>query len=130
MSEEKKLFPVMPDKHAVGPLRIPWSVAEKAFGVYCLKYGRGQDLERLAERGGFYWGELDDLYPQWRTESSEVIALRKALRELHEAATGVLGSYENYCSDKKPEAEWDEYDFGMNPKWKTLRETLERTKDV
>jgi hypothetical protein len=47
--------------------------------VYCLKYGRGQDLERLAERGGFYWGELDGLYPQWRDESSEILSLRSRL---------------------------------------------------
>jgi hypothetical protein len=62
-----------------GPLKIPWAVAEKAYGVYASRYGRAQTLERLAERGGFSWGEMDDMYPAWRDETDAIAALRSAL---------------------------------------------------
>jgi len=32
---------------------IPWWLAEEAYSFYSSKYGTGQSLERLAERGGF-----------------------------------------------------------------------------
>lgn len=37
---------------------VPWSVAALAYEVYSRKYGKQQSLERLAQRGGFSWGEL------------------------------------------------------------------------
>ena len=40
---------------------IPWWLAEKAYARYVARYGRGQSLERLAERGGFGRQELLDL---------------------------------------------------------------------
>lgn len=76
-----KTFPLMASRGdentKPGPFRIPWSVAEIAYGAYAAKYGREQSLERLAERGGFYWGEMDDLHPEWRDEVSEIVALRQ-----------------------------------------------------
>lgn len=78
MSE--KLFPVMPSKkHTAHPLRIPWSVAEKAYSTYSKQYGNGQSLERLAERGGFSEGEMDEFHPQWRAEVSELEQLKLKL---------------------------------------------------
>jgi hypothetical protein len=41
-------------------------LAEKAYEVYSSKYGTSQSLERLAERGGFGLGELDEFVPGWR----------------------------------------------------------------
>lgn len=38
--------------------RIPWSIAQKAYVVYEGQGGRGQSLERVAERGGFELLEL------------------------------------------------------------------------
>jgi hypothetical protein len=38
--------------------KVPWSVAEAAYAVYAAKYGTGQSLETLAQRGGFGRGEL------------------------------------------------------------------------
>jgi hypothetical protein len=54
------------------PTRIPWSVADKAYSVYSAHYGSDQTLERLAERGGFGWEEMDRFYPPWRNEVSEI----------------------------------------------------------
>lgn len=41
-----------------GRSTIPWWLAEIAYSVYSRKYGNGQTLERLAERGGFGRAEL------------------------------------------------------------------------
>lgn len=83
-----RMFPV----HAVrsdyakpGPLSIPWAVAEKAYGVYALKYGKVQSLERLAERGGFGWNEMDEYYPAWREEVDELHKLRAEVDQLKQA---------------------------------------------
>jgi len=88
-------FPVTPPqtteqakRAGPSPLRIPWSVAEKAYSVYAAQYGRNQSLERVAERGGFYATELDDLYPGWREEASEITALRQVLAALDVSCGG------------------------------------------
>jgi len=70
---------------AAAPLRIPWSVAEHAYGAYAARYGKAQSLERLAERGGFGVEEMDALYPPWRDEVSEIERLRGALAYVDEA---------------------------------------------
>jgi hypothetical protein len=44
-------------------------VADRAWATYSGRYGRDQSVERLAERGGFSWGEMDDLFPGWRDET-------------------------------------------------------------
>ena len=67
-----------------GPKHIPWSIAEKAYGVYVGKYGRCQSLERLAERGGFGWDEMDNLYPKWRAEVGEISELKSELAKARE----------------------------------------------
>lgn len=40
------------------PCSIPWWLAEEAYQEYSKRYGNGQSLERLAERGGFGREEL------------------------------------------------------------------------
>lgn len=75
VSEEKR-FPLQPEKGVTpGPLSCSWSVAEKSYGAYALRFGRSQSLETLAKRGGFSWGEMDDQYPAWREEESELARL-------------------------------------------------------
>lgn len=85
MSDDK-LFPVIPERRRdvpanPHPLRIPWSVAELAYSVYSGRYGTGQSLERLAERGGFHASEMDEYVPDWRDRASELTALRAKLAE-------------------------------------------------
>ena len=68
MNDEKK-FPIQGGHNWNGkrtdrpvvqypPSSIPWWLAEKAYAVYSGKFGNGQSLERLAERGGFGREEL------------------------------------------------------------------------
>jgi hypothetical protein len=45
---------------------IPWRVHGLAWEAYAKKYGRAQSAERLAERGGFGIGEMDEFLPGWR----------------------------------------------------------------
>jgi hypothetical protein len=68
-------FPIIPYKRGeVGkgphPTKIPWAIADLAYSVYSSRFGRSQSLERLAERGGFHAGEMDDYLPDWRERSS------------------------------------------------------------
>lgn len=66
-------------------LLIPWSVAELAYSVYASRYGNGQTLERLAERGGFGPEEMDDLLPGWRERCDELASLRAQLADRDKA---------------------------------------------
>jgi hypothetical protein len=80
LKAERRTFPLQPDRKAKpGPVNIPWSVAEKAYGVYALRFGKDQSIERLAERQGFSWSEMDMFLPGWREECSEIDALRAKL---------------------------------------------------
>ena len=53
-------FPIQ-DDYSIPPCTVPWWLAEEAYKVYSAKYGTGQSLERLAERGGFGREELTRL---------------------------------------------------------------------
>lgn len=87
--KKPKMFPLQRASRlyprAAAPLSIPWSVAEMAYGVYAARYGTDQSLQRLAERGGFGVEEMDEFYPPWRDEVSELTTLR-ANREADLAA--------------------------------------------
>lgn len=80
----EKLFPLQASSKPTkpGPRQIPWSVAEMAYGAYSARYGTDQSLERLAERGGFGWNEMDLFHPTWREEVSEIHQLRKQVADL------------------------------------------------
>ena len=45
-------------------------------------------------------------------------------RSIELAAIAVCKSFECYTAMKKPESEWDEYDYMMLPLWKKLVEVL------
>ena len=69
----EKLFPLIREDKAYankweGPLFIPWSIAEKAYKAYSKKYGTGQTMQRMADRGGFGVEEMDRFHPGWRGE--------------------------------------------------------------
>lgn len=85
------LFPIQAQRGArPHPLEIPWSIAELAYSVYAARYGRGQSLERLAERAGFCPDEMDMFLPDWRERCAEIatlqlenLRLRHAIAEHH-----------------------------------------------
>jgi hypothetical protein len=79
----ERAFPLQYQRdHAPHPSTIPWSVAELAYSVYAGRYGTGQSLERLAQRGGFGPGEMDLLLPGWRERVGEVVELRGEVQRL------------------------------------------------
>lgn len=61
-------FPLQTSKPPTkpGPLTIPWSIAEQSWNAYAARYGKDQSVERMAERGGFSWWEMDNQLPGWR----------------------------------------------------------------
>ncbi len=66
-----------------GGITIPWSVAKQAYLGYVKKYGQGQSLAQLAERGGFGVEEMDEFHPEWR----EHIKLREENKMLKKLLT-------------------------------------------
>jgi hypothetical protein len=71
--KEMPEFPLQSDRPPVkpGPTSVPWSVADRAWAAYGAQYGRSQSVERLAQRAGFSWGEMDMFYPGWRDATDE-----------------------------------------------------------
>lgn len=54
-----KRAPVQGDaEHKKAAGSISWDEHLRAWSAYAAKYGRSQTAERLAERGGFSYGEL------------------------------------------------------------------------
>jgi hypothetical protein len=72
-------FPLQVTRGLTGPVSVPWEVADRAWAAYSALYGRGQSVERLAQRGGFSWGEMDSLFPGWRQATDEWVQLRAEL---------------------------------------------------
>ena len=84
-AEQAKTFPITRTT-----MRIPWALAEEAYVEYAKRYGSGQTLERIAERGGWYVEEMDMLRPGWRELDRELVVLkaerdeaRQWVRDLH-----------------------------------------------
>lgn len=50
----EKRFPMLNS-----PIDIDWKTAEKIYELYSKLYGTSQTLERIAERGGFGWDEVE-----------------------------------------------------------------------
>lgn len=61
--EPERQFPIIGNSQS---LVIPWSVVEKAYEVYCTRFGKQQALDTLVRRGGFSAMEMDILLPEWR----------------------------------------------------------------
>lgn len=76
----QRMFPIQFERGAKAhPRQVPWWIAELAYSVYAGRYGHSQSLERLAERGGFAPGEMDEFLPDWRERCDENAALRERL---------------------------------------------------
>lgn len=59
---------------------IPWETAEIVYRAYSAIYGTSQTLQRLGERGGFGWGEVEHIFKEFRRSKGET-AFRKLLGE-------------------------------------------------
>ncbi|GAA4087161.1 hypothetical protein GCM10022414_07400 [Zhongshania borealis] len=46
-------------------LDIDWTTAEKIYAMYSALYGTSQSLERLAQRGGFDWKEVEIIQAEY-----------------------------------------------------------------
>ena len=69
---EARTFPIQSERAAKPhPTRIPWWLADLAYSVYRARFGSGQSLERLAERGGFHPSEMDEYVPDWRDRATQ-----------------------------------------------------------
>lgn len=80
MTDNARMFPIQPQRGAAPhPTSVPWEIADLAWSVYSATYGREQTLERLAERGGFYPGEMDTFLPDWRERCDSRAELRAIL---------------------------------------------------
>lgn len=58
---------------------IPWMLAEKIYAGYVAVFGGDQSLQRIADRGGFGWGEVADMWrnPSTRDRFREAISAAK-----------------------------------------------------
>lgn len=65
-SRETTLFPMQR-----GPA-IPWSMADKIYEAYSALYGTQQSVERLAERGGFSWREVEVIFAELKKRQPKV----------------------------------------------------------
>lgn len=66
-AREVRRFPMQ------GGPSIPWALAEIIYAGYSVLYGKSQSLERLAERGGFSWCEVEVIYNDKDGRSKEAI---------------------------------------------------------
>lgn len=118
--QQERWFPVtlpitskQAERSGPSQVRIPWSVAEKAYAVYAGRYGHEQSLEQIAKRGGFYAEELDALFPGWREEADEITQLRASIQSLV-ANADQMAQAEKALQAKLHEAEaqvprWDDW---------------------
>lgn len=85
-TRQMKRFPV--SDNATPRLMIPWSLAEEAYAAYSRRYGTDQSLERIAERGGFSYSEMDKFRRGWQNiVNAEREQLESALITAIERAT-------------------------------------------
>lgn len=86
--ERVRKFPIQRTGYGQEPARthapIPWAVAERAYATYAGRYGKGQSLERLSQRGGFSCGEMDMYAPGWEAECTSTAALETRVAKLEQ----------------------------------------------
>jgi hypothetical protein len=69
-------------------------------------------------------------YGEGRTyaESEANAKLIASAPEMFNSIVGLLDSIEAYSAERKPENEWDEYDYMMNPRWMAAKALVDRIK--
>jgi hypothetical protein len=65
---------------------IPWKLAEAIYAGYSAQYGTQQSLERLADRGGFSWGEVEVLYKDRHNDYQMRRAMDAAIEAMRQGA--------------------------------------------
>jgi len=80
----------------------------------------GKIMFLIFEETEWKWVEAG-YYEPYNNISSKIEKLEK----IKKAAEDVTVSFECYMASNKPMAEWDEYDYGILPKWSILLKTLE-----
>jgi hypothetical protein len=76
-TQQQREFPVMLPR---GSRRmIPWAIGVEAWQEYAKKHGTSQSVERIAERGGFGEGEMDEFVPTWRERTDTIRTLESRL---------------------------------------------------
>jgi hypothetical protein len=129
-----KEFPLQSTRGLTGPTSVPWAVAEKAWAAYSAQYGREQSVERLAQRGGFSWGEMDELFPGWRdaTDAWKKLEARAAELEaqnaIYEKATDTLTRLQERSNAKIADMEGAYSELESDAA--QLREALDEVKEV
>lgn len=77
MDDDNRPFPIQSEWQSHGrwgvrsACEIPWWLADAAYAVYAKRYGTGQSLARLADRGGFGRQELLDLLRDTKPSAPE-----------------------------------------------------------
>lgn len=87
MTDPNRRFPMQGTRGAPGGW-IPWWLAEIVYAGYVARYGAGQSLERLAERGGFGFEEMGMLLSLSEDEPRHLPRSRKIVTALENAWRG------------------------------------------
>lgn len=95
----------MESKHTPGP----WTVNKRNGRLVMAGEIKVATAERYAAEQPMAW------------HNAKLIA---AAPEMLELLSGLLDSFEAYTALNKPEAEWDEYDHMMHPRWKAANELV------
>lgn len=97
---ELKEFPLQRQpRGGHGPGSVPWVVAERAWSNYASHYGTQQSVERMAQRGGFSWGEMDEHFPGWRDAVDEWRRLGAEVARLQARVAELERENHHLCED-------------------------------
>lgn len=131
-------FPIQSERGAAAhPLRVPWEVAELAYSMYTGRHGKGQSLERLAERGGFAPSEMDEFVPDWRERCEKRLGLFVIVQEMDCDRGGGADVVAAYDDESRADARVEELETERDRKprlykyptsWRVVE--LELNKDV
>lgn len=53
---------------------LPWELAEVVYQAYSHQFGNSQSIDRIAERGGFGWAEVAEIFNRLRREDRATYA--------------------------------------------------------
>ena len=127
----KPMFPLQPSAGALGPIKIPWEIAEEAYGAYCREVGNNQSLERIAQRGGFYWDEMDWLLPGWRQRADLLLRYKEEIKVLDSQNLKLRCAIDSEpeLPDSMPDEIWEKVKNDRDALTELLRITVRKTKE-
>lgn len=128
----RPMFPLQPSAGVLGPIKIPWEIAEEAYGVYCREIGgNNQSLERIAQRGGFSWGEMDWLLPGWRQRADPLLRYKEEIKVLDSQNLKLRCAIDSEpeLPDQMPDEIWEKVKNDREALTELLRITVRKTKE-